>query len=377
MPRRRTDDVVHAVITDHFIQRALPAQNLLAEIPERHPQYQGEIVPYYPSPLPDKDENAMYQAAAQVMLQNNLQSGLSDLAHEMAKNPPREMEFYVVLGDAWRNSDRPDEAAAAFREAVRRKPTSLTALQSLAGALQVERKTSLSEETLKRALQIAPSNGNVWFQYGMLESQLGRTDRAIENLQKAVALNPDLPEGDLSLASLLARKGQIDSAESALRSALSIDPYDAAAYDLRGQVLADKEELPEALYNFEKANRLRPKYAPYLFDYALGLVRANRAEEALAQAQAATSADPGFAEAHELSGGLLAGAGNLAEAAAQYRQALESKPGISRVDLKLGLVLVAEGDLAGATEHLKKAAQASDPQVARQATLALQRIGKY
>ena len=377
MPKRRTDDVVHAVITDHFIQRTLPAQDLLAEIPERHRQYQGEIVPYYPSPLPDKDENALYRAAAQLILQNNLQSGLSDLVHEMAKKPPREMEFYVLLGDAWRDSDRPSEAAAAFREAVRREPTSLTALQSLAGALRVERKTSLSEETLKRALQIAPSDGNVWFQYGMLESQLGRTDRAIEDLQKAVALNPDLPEGDLSLASLLARKGQIDSAESALHSALSIDPYDAAAYDLSGQLLADKEELPEALYNFEKANRLRPRYAPYLYDYALGLLRANRPEEALAQAQAATSVDPSFAEAHELSGGLLARAGKLGEAATQYRQALKSEPGVSRVELKLGMVLVAEGDLAGATEHLQKAAQASDPLVARQATLALQRIGKY
>src|SRR6185437_8695229 len=377
MPKRRTDDVVHAVITDHFIQRTLPAQNLLAEIPERHSEYRGEVVPYYPSPLPDNGENALYRAVAQVVLQNNLQTGLSDLAHEMAKQPPREMEFYLVLGDAWRDSGRPDQAAAAFREAVRREPASLTALQSLAGALQAEGKTSQSEETLRRALQIAPSDGNVWFQYGMLDSQLGRSDPAIENLQKAVALNPDLPEGDLTLASLLARTGQIDSAESALRNALRIDPYDAAAYDLRGQLLADKQELPEALYSFEKANRLRPKYAPYLYDYALGLVRANRSEEALDQAQAATSADPSFAGAHELTGGLLARAGKLAEAAAEYRQALESKPGISRVELKLGLVLVAEGDLAGATEHLQKAAQASDPLVVRQATLALRRIGKY
>src|SRR5580658_3779262 len=50
MPKRRTDDVVHAVITDHLIQLRKPA-NLLAEIPEFHETektaYHGKVVPYY------------------------------------------------------------------------------------------------------------------------------------------------------------------------------------------------------------------------------------------------------------------------------------------------------------------------------------------
>ena len=380
MPKRRTEDVVHAVITDHWIQRRIRARNLLAEMPERHlssaEEYHGEIVPYYPSPMPDRDENALYRAVAQVLLQNNLQRGVSDLVHEITQEPPRETEFYIVLGDAWRDSGRPDEAAAAFRHAVRREPTSVNALLALAGALQAQGKTSLSEETLKRALQIAPSDANVWFRYGILDSQLGRTDGAIEKVQKALTLDPDLPEGALTFASLLARTGQIDAAESALHNALSIDPYDAAAYDLKGELLADKNDLPEALYNFEKATRLRPNYGPYLYDYALGLVRANRLEEAQDQAQAATSQDPNFAEAHELLGRLLSRPGKLAEAAAEYRQALKIKPELSRVELELGLVLAAEGDFAGATEHLQKAAQAPNPVVARQATLALQRLGR-
>lgn len=380
MPKRRTEDVVHAVITDHLIQRTVSARNLLADIPERHltsaEEYHGEIIPYYPSPLPDKDENALYRAVAQVMLQNNLQRGISDLVHEMAQQPPREMEFYISLGDAWRESGRADEAAEAYRQAVQREPTSVNALRSLAGALQSQGKTSSSEDTLKRALQIAPSDANVWFRYGMLENQLGRTDAAIEKVQKALKLDPDLPEGASTFAGLLARTGQIEPAESALNSALSIDPYDAAAYDLRGEFLADKNHLPEALYNFENATRLRPNYGAYLYDYALGLVRANRLDEAQDQAQAATRADPNFAEAHELLGRLLARPGKLTEAAAEYRQALMIKPELSRVELELGLVLAAEGDFSGATEHLQKAAQAPDPAVARQATLALQRIGR-
>ena len=59
-----------------------------------------------------------------------------------------------------------------------------------------------------------------------------------------------------------------------MRDALRIDPYDDAAWDLAGRMLAEKGEMPEAFYNFEKAIRLRPGYAPYLYDFALALVRA-------------------------------------------------------------------------------------------------------
>src|SRR6185295_3884427 len=56
MPKRRTDDVVHAVMTDHYIQRRKPARDLLAPIVERHDTdataYRGEVVLYYPSQPP-------------------------------------------------------------------------------------------------------------------------------------------------------------------------------------------------------------------------------------------------------------------------------------------------------------------------------------
>jgi predicted CXXCH cytochrome family protein len=55
MPKRRTDDAVHVVMTDHFIRSRQPAGDLLAEKPEeREPSvapYRGEVVPYYPARL--------------------------------------------------------------------------------------------------------------------------------------------------------------------------------------------------------------------------------------------------------------------------------------------------------------------------------------
>ena len=380
MPKRRTEDVVHAVVTDHLIQHRLPARDLLADIPERHlsdaEEYHGKVVPYYPSPMPSTGEDALHKAVAQVALQNNLQEGLADLTREISQQRPREMEFYTTLGDAWRNSGNSQKAAAAFEQAVKRNPNSVTALQSLAGALQASGDFSQSEEVLKRALILAPSDARVRYEYGMLKAHAGRMNEALQEVQKAVGLNPDLPEGYTNLANLLVRTGQAEAADAALRRALDIDPYDAAAYNLSGRVLAGKGEMPEALYDFAKATRLRPDYGPYLYDYALMLLHLNRYDEAQEPAEAAVRADPNLAEAHDLLGGLLARRAQLDQAASQYREAVRIRPDFSRAQLDLGLVLSAQGDLNGAAEHLRKAADGRDQAVARQASLALQRIGR-
>ena len=162
-----------------------------------------------------------------------------------------------------------------------------------------------------------------------------------------------------------------------MRSALKVDPYDAAAYNAAGRVLASKGQTPEALYDFAKAARLRPGYGPYHYDYALMLVRLNRLDEAQQPAEAAVQSDPDFAAGHELLGSLLARKSQLAQAASEYQRAVEIQPDFSRAQLDLGLVLAAQGDLAGATEHLRKAAQGKDPEVAQRAAQALERMEKH
>jgi predicted CXXCH cytochrome family protein len=48
MPKRRTDDVIHVVMTDHYIQRRKPARDLLAPLQERHvteeTAYHGPVI---------------------------------------------------------------------------------------------------------------------------------------------------------------------------------------------------------------------------------------------------------------------------------------------------------------------------------------------
>jgi len=355
MPKRRVDDAPHVIMTDHLIQRRAPA-NALAEFAERPAEeYRGEVVPYYPAPLPQTPLSNLYRAVAQVGLENNLAAGLPELVRLIDEIKPKEAEFYMVLGDGWKSAGKLREAAAAYRQALEREPGSTSAMRALA-SVDAER----AEQILTRAVEIAPNDPESWFRYGVLTA-------SAERIQKAIALDPWLPDQSRRLA-------EVTHSEAALKEALRTDPFDDAAWDLGGRILAEKGNFAGAWFDFERAIRLRPS-GQYRYNYALALVRADRFEDAHNQAEKAVVADADLVEAHELLGGLHARKKEWREAAREYQVAAALKPDLARVQLRLGTVLAAEGDREGAIAHFRQAAKGSDAAVARQAEQAMRELG--
>jgi predicted CXXCH cytochrome family protein len=380
MPKRRTEDVVHVVMTDHRIQRHAPSGDLLAELVERHPaeaeEYRGEVVPYYPATLHDSGEDALYRALAQVAMKNNLRPGVAALERLTSAQAPRDGEWYIQLGDGWLASGEAAKAVAAYERAVRVNPKGVRALQALAKGLRAAGETARSAEVLQQAIQIAPADAASWYQAGVAASDSGRRDEAIEKMQKAIGLDPDLPGAYTTLAAMESAAGKQDRVEPALREALRIDPYDAAAWDLAGRMLAERSQFPEALYDFEKAIRYRPGFAPYLYEYGLTLASAGEFERAQESAVSAVRADARLAEPHVLLGRLMVRKGQLREAAGEYQEALRLRPDLARTRLDLASVLASQGEMRGAIEQLREAAKSKDADAARLASEALQRLGK-
>jgi tetratricopeptide (TPR) repeat protein len=380
MPKRRTEDVVHVVMTDHLIQRRPPSQDRLADLAERHlteaEEYHGEVVPYDPPALPRSGPDALYLALAQVSMQNNLRTGVVELDRLLAAQQPPEAGWYIQLGNAWLSSGEPRKAATAYERAVQLKPGSVRASQALAQALRASGEVTRAGEVLQRAIQLAPSEAASWYQLGTLAFGSGRLAEALEQLEKAVKLDSDLPGAYTTMAAVEAATGKSDAAQAALREALRIDPYDAAAWDLAGRTRAEKGQFHESLYNFEKANFYRPNFAPYLYEYGVALSSAGELDHAQEMADAALKAEPNLAEAHVLRGRLLVLKRQLPEAATEYREAISLRPDFARVRLDLASVLAAQGNLEQAVEQLREASKSNDPETARLAVDALRRLGR-
>lgn len=353
MPKRRADDAPHVIVTDHLIQRRPPTDGL-TEFAERPPEeYRGEVAPYFP--LANTPLNALYKAVAQVGLGNNVAAGLPDLVRLLDELKPREPEFYLVLGDGLKSQGKLEAAADAYRKALEIKPDSTRALRALASADSLH-----AEQILARAVQISPNDPESWFRFGVLTA-------SAERIQKAIALDPWLPDQSRRLA-------EVTHSESALKDALRTDPFDDAAWDLGGRMMTEKGRLAEAFFDFERAVKLYPS-GQYLYDYALALVRADRFEDAQTKGEAALLADAKLVEVHELLGGLHARKKELREAAREYSAAVALKPDLARAQFHLGSVLAAEGDKESAAIHFREAAKGNDAAVARQAEQALRELG--
>jgi predicted CXXCH cytochrome family protein len=380
MPKRRTDDAVHMLMTDHLIARRPPSGNLVAdkavEIETAVPPYSGEVVTYYPPQLPSTPENVLYEAVAQVRDQSNLAEGLPRLRKAIEQYRPAEPGFYAELAQGYLATGNTGAAISYFEEAARREPSSASRLIQLADALAESRQWAKAELQLRNAAKLSPDDPRAWGRLGWALWQQDKAAEARTSLDKAVALDPEIAEIRNNLGSLLWGTGDQAGAEREFRAALRIQPGVADWRLNLGRVLATQGQFAEARYQMEQSVKLKPAYTEARFDYARLLAEMNQPQEAEAQARAVIEADPQGPPGHELLGSLLADKGDMTGASRELQTAIQLQPDFWRAQFELGVILAAQGDSAGAVTHLRIAADGKDGQASAAAKQALQRLGQ-
>lgn len=130
---------------------------------------------------------------------------------------------------------------------------------------------------------------------------LGDSDNAIAQYREAIRLNPRLPGVHFELGVQLkassnpALKSQ---AESEFRSALSINQFDEKTWRALGEVMADKDDFPEAKEDYTKALSLFPKDSDAETDLAKLLISHGNTETAMSLLESAVKDDPTNTQAH-------------------------------------------------------------------------------
>ncbi|OYW10071.1 MAG: hypothetical protein B7X34_05415 [Acidobacteriia bacterium 12-62-4] len=366
MPKRRPEDVVHTVVTDHKIQRR-PAANLEQEIPERHgPQweYSGEVVPY-------GDQDDLYTAVAQVTHQRNLERGIPRLQSEIARKKPERPEFFMELGDALQHARRPEESAAAYRLALQKRPGSALLWARLAMPLRAAGQTREPLDAMLKSVQADPNQPENWHNLGLLQSSLGDKKSAIESFRKSLALDPESADCHNSLGAVLAEIGQQQEAELEFRAALRLRPAFAATHAHLAYMMANRGEFEQAVWHYERAG----DGAVNQFSYGITLARMNRLPEARVHLQKSLDADPNQPLAHEVLGRLLEAVGEIPAAAAHYREAIRQRPGFAQAHLNLGALLARQGSRTEAAAEFRLAQSDPDPQIRQVAASGLAALG--
>jgi predicted CXXCH cytochrome family protein len=382
MPKQRTDDVVHVVMTDHHIQRIKPSRDLLADIAERHETgkdaYRGEVVPYRMLAGGSQDDE-LYLATAQVVEGSNLAAGIPRLAAAIRKYRPERADHYLALADALRSAGQCPQAVPVYEDSLRRVGSAAggAALieQKLALCLAAEGQHLKAAETLLKAMEQLPDNAKLWTQLGLALVGQGKVQEGIAAFQKATALDPDLAEAWNDLGGVWLQNGDAVRAEPALRSAIRVLPNYAEAHNNLANLLSAADRFDEAKYHFEAALRYKPDYAFARYSYGLALGRAGRFGDARTQLENSLRDDPNAADTYQALGLVLAEQGDSARAIEQYRTAVRLRPTFARANLSLGAALAETGHAAEALPYLQTAAQSSEGPIRAEAQRLLTQYG--
>ena len=359
MPKRRTDDVVHVVMTDHYIQRRKPARDLLAPLAEKietdDNSYRGPVDLYYPPTLQDGAQQELYLAVAQVRQNANLAEGTSRLEAAIRKYHPAEAEFYFELAEAYRKSGKPEKAINMFEQTIRRKPGFSPALHGLGATLARSGNLPKAKETLLKALALMPEDASVANDLGLVYLGAGEMREAVDMLEKASRIDPEYSDAYNNLGGALLRLGDRAAAEAAYRTAIQVQPDFAEAHRNLANLLATSNDFAEAQYHFQKAVQSNPKYALAYYEWGVALAQREQFRQAKQQFEAASKADPNLAEAYNALGEMLSIEGDANRAIQSFQRAVAVKPELAAAQSNLGIALLLQGRVADAKLHLERA----------------------
>jgi tetratricopeptide (TPR) repeat protein len=185
------------------------------------------------------------------------------------------------------------DAISALQRAVAVNPRYGDAFFRLGIALEKQGDIGGAIVAYDRATQLLPSLTEAWFRAGALVYELGHRNEAIGCFRRAAATGGKTSFGRLGKARALLAEDRNQEAEQVLRQALAVDPRNAMAHDLLGNLLSEFGRFDEARECFQRAIAIAPLLAGCYYD----LVRCRPVtsdDDGLLQRMEAALATPGL-----------------------------------------------------------------------------------
>jgi tetratricopeptide (TPR) repeat protein len=225
----------------------------------------------------------------------NLDQAVTAL-QDAVKTDPQFALGYASLGEAFRLRNQVDpnprwveQALAMLGRALQidnHLPAPYVSLGRLHSSLTQH---DLALQEFQKALAINPRDADAIRGMAGSYERMGRTKEAEESYKRAITLKPDYWDGYNSLANFYDRQGRAAEAVTQYRRVIELTPDNAAAYSNLGaeyESIGDQTSLEKAEAAFKKSIELSPTYAAYanLGNLYMGEGRIREAAEATRKA---------------------------------------------------------------------------------------------
>ena len=161
-----------------------------------------------------------------------------------------------------------------------------------ATALYKAKKYDASLEEFNLARKASPQNANILFWVGFLNLQMQRYPDALEPLQEAIKIKPDVPEAHLNLGNVFDGLKRYDEAAQEFQTAAKLQPKSPDPYYNLGGVYYKMNRMPDAITAYRKAAALNPNDAIIQQNLGLALQANGSYDGAIDALQTAVKIEP-------------------------------------------------------------------------------------
>jgi protein O-mannosyl-transferase len=168
-------------------------------------------------------------------------------------------------------------------------------------------------------------------------------------------VSPRSASAHIGLGWVFFQRQEVDDAIGEFEKALEIDPNYAEVHYNLGTALVQKGATDDAIAQFEKALEINPNYAEVRYNLGNALLQKGKTDEAIVQYQKALEINPRHPSAHNNLGNVRLQKGQVDEAVIEFQKALEIDPDSADVHDNLGLALVQKGRIDEAVIQFQEA----------------------
>jgi tetratricopeptide (TPR) repeat protein len=236
-------------------------------------------------------------------------------------------QIQLMCGMLAGNLERTAKSSLYFEQALTLADSVVEVpLQICAFQFQKRRYTDMTR-TAERASRLFPSNGQVYFLWGLGLSQMDSTKRAIGVLQKAVEVDTSNIDAWNQLGILNNSLGNLPASDAAYERVLTLDPANALANNNYAYSLSERNtQLERAQGMVESALKAEPKNPSYLDTMGWILFQRGNFNKAVEFIQKAIDNGEGSATIYEHLGDAYDQLGNREKALEAWREALIKEP---------------------------------------------------
>jgi tetratricopeptide (TPR) repeat protein len=256
---------------------------------------------------------------------------------------------------AHHGAGRIPEAETLYRKALAADADHFDALHLLGVVQQQTGDSARAVESIERAIAIAPGN---WFAHsnlGLAYQALNQLDNAETELRKAVALKPDWDVAHNNLGTVLHAAGRSDDAEQCFARAVQLNPSNTEALNNLGNLSKDRGRLADAEALFRRALAIDPTMPGSWKNLGQVLQQSQRLDAAADCYRNALDLRPGDANILNDIGTIHEARAELVEAESCFRLALQSDDSLVEAMCNLGDVLRRLDRLSEAELYCRKA----------------------